>query len=178
MTTPAQLLTSPQLSSSPGTSDAERATHGMHASEPFVVAAFDLLDHRTREHLIPVAAAPAGRYLGVERGDGTLLLPLSRPITHIGRGLIADVRLEDPHVSRRHAILALRGEGARILDDRSANGTFVNGGRVTVAHLSDGDVLRFGRAVVRYVEVRPPRRAEPVQRIPLGRRRVPPGTAA
>ena len=55
------------------------------------------------------------------------LLPLNRPITHIGRGLIADVRLEDPHVSRRHAIVALRGEGVRVLDDRSTTGTFVNG---------------------------------------------------
>jgi FHA domain len=181
MTIHAQLLTLPQVSASPGGSDSEHATHGLHASEPFVVDAFHLLDHRTREHLIPQAGAPAGRYLGVERGGETLLLALSRPITHIGRGLIADVRLEDPHVSRRHAILALRGEGARVLDDRSANGTFVNGGRVTVAHLDDGDILRFGRAVLRYVEVRPPRRAEPVRRIPLARlrrREVPADAAA
>jgi hypothetical protein len=198
MTTHAQLSSSHPVGSSP---DSQHATHGLNASQPFVVDAFDLLDHRTRERLIPLAGAPAGRYLAVDRdrdrsgdrdrdrsgdrdrgGDGeTLLLALLRPITHIGRGLIADVRLEDPHVSRRHAILALRGEGARVLDDRSANGTFVNGRRVTVSHLSDGDVLRFGRAVLRYVEVLSPRRPEPTQRIPLarlGRRQVPPRAAA
>jgi FHA domain len=166
MTSHAQPLTSPPVSSSP---DQPHATLGLNASEPFVVDAFQLLDHRTREHLIPPASALAGRYLSVERDGETLLLALARPITHIGRGLIADVRLEDPHVSRRHAILALRGSGARVLDDRSANGTFVNGRRVTAAQLSDGDVLRFGRAVLRYLEVAPARRAEPSRRIPLRR---------
>jgi hypothetical protein len=131
----------------------ERETHGMSAGHPFVVDAYSLLDHRTREATLPVQGAPAGRYLLVEDGAGHRLLPLRRPITHLGRGLIADVRLDDPHVSRRHAIIALRGEGARVLDDRSSNGTFVNGQEVTVAHLVDGDVLRVGRAVFRYTEI-------------------------
>ncbi len=188
MNTQGQLPTSPQVSSSPsrgdtGGTDADHATHGLRAGVPFVVDAFDLLDHRTRERLIPDAAAPAGRYLAVERGGETLLLSLLRPITHIGRGLIADVRLEDPHVSRRHAILAVRGSGpgaARVLDDRSSGGTFVNGRRITVCTLNDGDVLRFGLAVLRYVEVVPSRRTEPLRRIPvarLRRRRLQTGTA-
>src|ERR1700760_3640451 len=178
MTIHAQLPLSPPVSSSP---DPDHATHGLNASEPFAVDAFHLLDHRTREHLIDPATAPAGRYLSVERDGRSLLLALSRPITHIGRGLTADARLEDAHVSRRHAILALRGEGARVLDDRSANGTFVNGRRITVSYLSDGDVLRFGRAVLRYVEVSPPRKPEPLRRIPprrLNHGSEPAGTAA
>jgi pSer/pThr/pTyr-binding forkhead associated (FHA) protein len=143
----------------------------LSARHPFVVDSFALLDHRTRESAIPAQDAPPGRYLAFEHGDQTMLIPLSRPITHIGRGLIADVRLEDSHVSRRHAILALRGEGARVLDDRSSNGTFVNGGQVTVAHLADGDVLRFGRAVFRYTEIAPQGRTPPLRRIPVARGR-------
>jgi hypothetical protein len=153
----------------------------MDANQPFVVDPLVLLDHRTRERLIPEAGAPAGRYLGVERDGGTGLIPLERPITHIGRGLVADVRLEDSQVSRRHAILAVRGDGARVLDDRSSNGTFVNGRPVTVEYLTHGDVLRFGRAVFRYVEVSPQRRPQPLRRIPLAlraRRREPAGVAA
>src|SRR6202042_3437332 len=94
---------------------------------------------------------------------------------------LLDARLEDSQVSRRHAILAVRGDGARILDDRSYNGTFVNGRRVTVHHLTDGDVLRFGRAVFRFTEIAPRRRAEPLRRIPLARhagRSEPAGAAA
>jgi hypothetical protein len=156
-------------------------THGMDANQPLVVDPLSLLDHRTRERLIPEAGAPAGRYLAADREGDTQLIPLERPITHIGRGLVADVRLEDSQVSRRHAILALRGDRARVLDDRSSNGTFVNGRRVTVAYLTDGDVLGFGRAVFRYVEVSSQRRPQPLRRIPLarrGRRREPAVTAA
>lgn len=160
MTIPAQL---PGRSPSP--SDlAEHGTHGLDSRHPFVVDPFDLLDHRTRDHLIRAAAAPSGSYLSLEHGSECHLIALERPITHIGRGLVADVRLEDSHVSRRHAIIALRGEGARVLDDRSSNGTFVNGRSVTVAQLTDGDVLRFGRAVFRYVEVGG-RRSRPLRRI-------------
>ncbi len=150
-------------------SQAERPTHGLSSRHPFVVDSFALLDHRTREQALPSAGAPPGRYLSFEHDGQTLLIRLERPITHIGRGLVADVRLEDSHVSRRHAILALRGEGARVLDDRSSNGTFVNGRAVTVAQLSDGDVLRFGRAVFRYTEVAARGRSRPLRRIPLAR---------
>ncbi|MGH2856683.1 MAG: FHA domain-containing protein [Solirubrobacteraceae bacterium] len=150
--------------------DAADETHAIPAPRPFVVDSYALLDHRTRERLIDADTAPAGRYLALEHAGHTRLIPLARPITHIGRGLVADVRLQDPHVSRRHAIVALRGDGARALDDRSANGTYVNGRRVTTVALSDGDVLRIGRAVLRYVEVAPRRRPEPVRRTPLAPR--------
>ena len=144
-------------------------TNGMDSSPSFIVEPYALLDARTRARLIREAGAPAGRYLSLEHEGENRLIALERPITHIGRGLVADVRLEDSQVSRRHAILAVRGDGARILDDRSYNGTFVNGRRVTVHHLTDGDVLRFGRAVFRFTEIVPRRRAEPLRRIPLAR---------
>jgi hypothetical protein len=147
----------------------DHPTDGMDSSLPFVVDPYALLDHRTRERLIPQAGAPGGRYLSLEHDGETMLIALERPITHIGRGLVADVRLEDSQVSRRHAILALRGDGARILDDRSYNGTFVNGRRVTSEHLSDGDGVRFGRAVFRYAEITPRTKAQPLRRIPLAR---------
>ena len=46
-----------------------------------------------------------------------------------------------------------RPGGSRILDDRSANGTFVNGRRVTEAELADGDVVVLGRVVLTYRDV-------------------------
>jgi hypothetical protein len=145
-------------------------TDGMDSTLPVVVDPYTLLDHRTREALIPRAAAPAGRYLALEHDGESQLIALERPITHIGRGLVADIRLEDSQVSRRHAILAVRGDGARILDDRSYNGTFVNGRRVTGVQLTDGDVVRVGRAVFRYTEITPRRRREPARRIAVARR--------
>jgi FHA domain len=159
----------------------DRPTVGIDARHPFVADSFALLDHRTRGRSILERVAPPGRYLSVEHEDQTRLIALERPITHIGRGLAADVRLEDANVSRRHAIIALRGDGIRLLDDRSSNGTFVNGRPVTVAQLTDGDVLRFGRVVFRYVEIAPRRKPQPLRRIPLARRghqHTPAGAAA
>jgi hypothetical protein len=159
MTIQAQLPHTPA-----GPSRADHATHGIQAGRPALTDAYALLDHRTRSRLVAPDLATPGRYLAVERGDEVQLIPLERPIIHIGRGLTSDVRIEDTQVSRRHAIIAQRGDGARVLDDRSCNGTFLNGRQVTVAYLADGDVLRFGSVVLRFVEIAPAVKATPVRR--------------
>jgi pSer/pThr/pTyr-binding forkhead associated (FHA) protein len=79
-------------------------------------------------------------------------LSLAEPVTRIGRGLQADLILEDPTVSRRHAIVLLRDGEAVLLDDNSLNGTWRNGERVQdAAVLRDGDLVRLGAATLRYV---------------------------
>src|ERR1700722_18353009 len=154
---------------------AERDTRQLSSPHPAPVDAYGLLDHRTRESTMTPDLAPPGHYLAIEADDRRRLISLTRPITHIGRGLIADVRLEDPHVSRRHAIIAVRGEGpgaVRVLDDRSSGGTFVNGVEVTVAELHAGDIVRVGRVAFRYTEIAPAlKRNGALRRIPLSVRR-------
>jgi pSer/pThr/pTyr-binding forkhead associated (FHA) protein len=119
-----------------------------------VLDALPRVDHRSRRRGTTVARPDAGRYLVLDDGDEeALLLPLDRAVTHIGRGFGMDIRLEDAGVSRRHALVVQRRSGARVLDDRSANGTFVNGRRVSEADLSDGDVIVIGRVVLRYVDI-------------------------
>jgi hypothetical protein len=146
----------------------EPPTVAIGVLRPDVPDALNLLDHRTRNRMVAQAVAPSGRYLAVEQGGTEHLIPLSCPITHVGRGLAADIRIADPRVSRRHAILAQRDDGIRVLDDRSSNGTFVNGSEVQVASLHDGDVIRIGPVVLRYVEIRPAFRAPLLRRIPVG----------
>ncbi len=85
--------------------------------------------------------------------EETLLIPLGSGVVHIGRGLSADLHIDENSVSRRHAIIVHRPTGARVLDDRSSNGTFVNGRRISQAELRDGDVILVGRVVLRYLEV-------------------------
>jgi FHA domain len=111
------------------------------------------LDERVRRQAMPAEPTDAGRYIEVQGTEEQLLIPLGGEVTHIGRGLAADLRLDEDSVSRRHAILVHRRSGSRILDDRSSNGTFVNGRRVTQADLHNGDVLVLGRVVLRYLEV-------------------------
>jgi pSer/pThr/pTyr-binding forkhead associated (FHA) protein len=111
------------------------------------------LDERVRRQAMPAQPTDAGRYIEVQGTEEQLRIPLAGEVTHIGRGLAADLRLDEDSVSRRHAILVHRRSGSRVLDDRSSNGTFVNGRRVTQADLNNGDVLVLGRVVLRYLEV-------------------------
>jgi pSer/pThr/pTyr-binding forkhead associated (FHA) protein len=111
------------------------------------------LDERTLSQASEAGPAGPGHYLEVQGSGRTLLIPVGADPIHIGRGLSADLHLDESSVSRRHAILVPRVGGARILDDRSANGTFVNGRRVQQADLADGDVIVIGRVVLRYLEL-------------------------
>jgi predicted RNA-binding Zn-ribbon protein involved in translation (DUF1610 family) len=78
--------------------------------------------------------------------DGSLrLVELRDGWTRIGRSLSADIRFDDPTVSRRHALLHRQDGEARILDDRSLNGVFVAGERVDLHELCDGDQVTIGR---------------------------------
>jgi len=86
-----------------------------------------------------------GEYLCFEDGGALRTLPLTREWTRIGRSLAADVRFDDPTVSRRHALIVRQAGGVRLLDDRSLNGVFVNGSRVDGQLLRDGDEIVVGR---------------------------------
>lgn len=88
-----------------------------------------------------------GRYLVCREGDEEIhAFPIERGWTRIGRSVTADIRLDDPSVSRRHALIVSEDPDAlRVLDDRSLNGVFLNGELVEWARMKDGDELRVGR---------------------------------
>jgi pSer/pThr/pTyr-binding forkhead associated (FHA) protein len=93
-----------------------------------------------------------GYYLIYKDARRVSVLPLTREWTKIGRSLTADIRLDDPTVSRRHALICRQGEGVRVLDDRSLNGIFLNGERTEWSHLHDGDELMVGRYHLYFLE--------------------------
>lgn len=88
-----------------------------------------------------------GRYLACsDDGVEVEIHPVESGWTRIGRSVAADVRLDDPSVSRRHALLVYEpDQSLRVLDDRSLNGVFLNGEIVEWGKLADGDELRIGR---------------------------------
>jgi pSer/pThr/pTyr-binding forkhead associated (FHA) protein len=114
---------------------------GLHPTEQ--LEATGVLGHRVRRDSLALDR-PAGRYLVLDEGSLARL---------IGRGFAVDLRLEDQSVSRRHAIIVERDGEIRILDDRSANGTFVNARRVSEAVLRDRDAIRVGRVELLYIDV-------------------------
>jgi hypothetical protein len=92
-----------------------------------------------------------GRYLAYDDAGRLQLVPLEKEWTRVGRSLAADVRFDDPTVSRRHALIVRQPDGVRVLDDRSLNGVFVNGERVEWRALVDGDEIVVGRYRLQYL---------------------------
>lgn len=87
--------------------------------------------------LIIQSGSFAGRQFQLEPGTTSSLL--------IGRGAESAVRLTEPSVSSRHVLIEADGESFYLLDQNSANGTFLNETRVGKAELRDGDVIGLGR---------------------------------
>ena len=61
----------------------------------------------------------------------------------IGRGSDCDLVLDEPEMSRRHAVIENSGDGMYLRDLGSANGTFVNGVQVRNAVLHPDDQIAF-----------------------------------
>lgn len=79
-------------------------------------------------------------------------LPLAAPGIVVGRGNDADLRVNDPGVSRRHAEIRVTedatGPRVSVHDLGSTNGVLVNGKRVENATLADGAVIRIGNTTM------------------------------
>jgi len=108
--------------------------------------------------------ADPGQYLAYRSPSGDLVVfALQREWTRIGRSLAADIRFDDPTVSRRHALIVRQPDGLRVLDDRSLNGVFVNGQRVEWSPLAHGDEIRVGRHRLYYATLEPVPATAPAQ---------------
>lgn len=98
------------------------------------------------------ALQEAGRFLVFQDSGEVRTVPVAGDSMRIGRSLAAELRFEDPTVSRRHAVLLVEAGGVRVLDDRSLNGVFVNGERVVSQLLVNGDEVVIGRYRLRFVQ--------------------------
>jgi eukaryotic-like serine/threonine-protein kinase len=74
----------------------------------------------------------------------------------VGRVNDAHLQLsyDDPFFSRRHFVLEMNPPRCRLMDLESRNGTEVNGQRVGVAEIVDGDVIKAGHTVFEVAVVR------------------------
>jgi hypothetical protein len=93
--------------------------------------------------------------LGVEREIAVLswngrrrILDKKRSV--LGRSRDADVQIEDPNVSRRHAEIVQEGSAYWLVDLGSTNGTEVNGRRVQRAQLDEGSRFTIGETTVTF----------------------------
>ena len=79
------------------------------------------------------------------------IVKLDRTKLTIGRSSRNDICISDPFASRLHAEIRRENEQVLLVDNGSANGTFVNGHRVSGSlRLSVGDVVRIGETEIEY----------------------------
>ncbi len=81
------------------------------------------------------------------------IVDLQRLRTTIGRSVRNDLWTDDPFTSRLHSEVRQRGDGYWLSDSGSANGTFLNGARLTApVMLREGDIFRVGETEIVFVE--------------------------
>ncbi len=81
--------------------------------------------------------------------QGELPTEVTKDRALVGREASCDVVVSDKSVSRRHAVIERRGDAWAVVDQGSANGTFLDGRPVSDAPLRDGQELRFGMVALR-----------------------------
>jgi pSer/pThr/pTyr-binding forkhead associated (FHA) protein len=102
--------------------------------------------------IVRSGASPKGG--GTPPGGAPLSITCDAPLVVIGRGEGCDVRLPDPSVSHRHATIRQRGHEYILVDEGSANGTFIGNvklGAQAPRLLKHGDLARIGRV---WLEIR------------------------
>lgn len=100
------------------------------------------------EQAIPVPGWAASLSAGLDAG-WTVPVPSGRPLL-IGRSPQADITLDSPSASWSHATVEHDGDGLRVRDGGSTNGTFVRGEKVDDEGVTveDGDVIVCGGAAI------------------------------
>jgi pSer/pThr/pTyr-binding forkhead associated (FHA) protein len=97
----------------------------------------------------------------------------------IGRDESCDVTLKDRSVSRHHATLLKVFGGYSIEDEKSTNGTRVNGNAVTKRFLKHGDLIEVGKYHLRFITQKPHHEMDdPDRTVVLHRSEINPAAAA
>lgn len=76
---------------------------------------------------------------------------LAQPRTAIGRSSKADIQIDEDAISRSHATIDRQGEHFLLRDLQSTNGTYVNDVQITNQILRDGDQLKIGRTIFKFL---------------------------
>ncbi len=78
--------------------------------------------------------------------------PLDHIETTLGRGASNTIRLQDTGIAPEHCAIRPLPDACRLIDRRSATGTYVNGMRITAHELEPGDQIALGECVLLYRE--------------------------
>ncbi|WP_394823233.1 diguanylate cyclase [Pendulispora albinea] len=79
-------------------------------------------------------------------------IPLAHSHFEIGRSSKSDLSIDQESISRHHARIAAAGGGSfTLMDLGSTNGTYVNDVAITEHRLADGDQIKIGRSILKFM---------------------------
>src|SRR3954469_3245463 len=85
-------------------------------------------------------------------GQEQATYPLDKPTMLVGREEVCQIHIDNRSISRQHCAFYAKGEGFIIQDLNSANGTYVNGHKITEHILAAGDMVIIGKYELRFNE--------------------------
>ncbi|MBI1860558.1 MAG: GGDEF domain-containing protein [Deltaproteobacteria bacterium] len=91
--------------------------------------------------LVVISGRPLGKSFFVTR-DGMIL----------GRDLEADIQIAETAISRKHTEFKVTDEGIVVVDLGSTNGTYVNDVKIGKKVLQDGDLIRTGNTILKFLK--------------------------
>lgn len=123
--------------------------HGEGAMGKDTETVVTVVSQALREHEPAVAATPClvvmyGKNLGKRHF-------LDRAEQILGRSDSVSIQIDQDSVSRQHAKIVAKDGRARVFDLGSTNGTFVNEARIDDVELRDGDLLKVGQTIFKFL---------------------------
>ncbi len=91
--------------------------------------------------LVVISGKPLGKSFFLTAGSMVL-----------GRDLTAEISIGETSISRRHTEFLVTGEGIMCKDLGSTNGTFINDQRCGTQLLVDGDLIRCGNTILKFLK--------------------------
>ena len=117
-----------------------------------------------------LGSTPAMPYLDVRTHQGLRRITLEEEPIVVGRHPECSIHAADDRLSLRHCQIERHGEGFRVRDLGSRNGTRLNGVRVTEKPLRSGDRIEVGGLAIEFID--------PEQQVPTRKRQTPDFAAA
>ena len=85
--------------------------------------------------------------------EGPRTYEMTGDVLTLGRSKLSDIVLEDGAASRKHCVVRRDPEDTyTLVDEGSANGTHVNGVRVTEHSLEGEDRIKIGKTIIVFKE--------------------------
>jgi Surface antigen len=137
--------------------------------EPYEVISSTSKEREVKSYYIIIIASAAG-FLFLAAILSALLVSLSKnkkkkafiiyqgvkiPIEDkmdIGRSPTARIMINDPKVSRNHALISKAGKVYTISDLGSENGTFINGSKISTMELMSGSCIKIGDSILIFIK--------------------------